>query len=181
VDGQILELVESRIDQSALERRHDDQVRGAERSGNDSDEDERNADPDAARQPHPLLRSEAIARAADRKDQLGIARVPLDLLAKVANVDIDRPRLTVVGPPTKSFQELSPRKDDAWARRQHHEHLELDERELDGLPTDLHGSARQVDPELARSSSRSAQHAARARARRARTAPELAIENGLVM
>ena len=54
-----------------------------------------------------LLRSEPIARAANRQDQLRIARVPLDLLPKMAYVDVDRPRLTVVGSPAKPLQELA--------------------------------------------------------------------------
>ena len=42
----------ARVDEPPLERRHDDQVRGAERAGDDPDEDERDADPDAARERH---------------------------------------------------------------------------------------------------------------------------------
>ena len=40
---------------------------------------------------------EAVADAAHGEDQLGLARVALELLAQVADVDVDRARLAVVG------------------------------------------------------------------------------------
>src|SRR4249919_2439521 len=97
----------------------------------------------------PLLGPEAIARAAHREDQLGIARIPLDLLAQVADVDVDRARLAVVRPAPQSLQELAPREHDAGALREDDQHLELDERELDGLPANVDCPSGNVDPELA--------------------------------
>ena len=65
------------------------------------------------------------------------------------DVDVDRPRLPVVGPPSKSLEQLAPREDDAGARGQHGEHLELDERELDRLPADLHRPPGEIDAHVA--------------------------------
>lgn len=62
---------------------------------------------------------------------------------------VDRPRLAVVGASTQPLEELPAREDDARARRQEDEHLELDERELHGLAADFHRSPWDVDTQLA--------------------------------
>ena len=46
------QLLQSCIDEAPLERRHDDHVGGAERAGDDPDEDEDDADPDSAGERH---------------------------------------------------------------------------------------------------------------------------------
>src|SRR5512145_2572619 len=84
-----------------------------------------------------LVRPEAIPGAAHGEDQLGIARVALDLLAQVADVDVDRARLPVVGAAPQALQQLAPGEHDARARREHHQHLELDERQLHWLAASL--------------------------------------------
>ena len=50
--GLLLELVEPRVDELPLERRHDDEVCGTERSRHDRDEPEREANSDPARDLH---------------------------------------------------------------------------------------------------------------------------------
>ena len=91
-----LELVELRVDELLLEDgttiRLDDDERAAD--------DQRAARARAARgsrrgTAHRV--AEAVADAAHREDQLRLARVALDLLAQVTDVDVDRPRLAVVG------------------------------------------------------------------------------------
>ncbi len=50
--GELLELVQPRVDQLPLERRNDDQVGGPERSSHDCGEGERETDADPARNAH---------------------------------------------------------------------------------------------------------------------------------
>ena len=144
------ELVEPRVDEAALERRHDDHVGGAECAGDDPDEDEDDADSDSAREGHVRYSgSEAVPGAAHREDQLRIARVPLDLLAQVTHVHVDRARLAIVGAAAKSLEQLAAREHDAGALREHDEHLELDERQLYGFAANFDRTSRNVDPQLA--------------------------------
>src|SRR5262245_60118147 len=74
---------------------------------------------------------EPVAGSADGEDELGIARVALDLLAQMADVDVDRPRLAVVGAPADPLEQLPSREDDARLGSEQREELELDERQLD--------------------------------------------------
>src|SRR5919106_1377648 len=97
----------------------------------------------------PSLRPEAISRAPNGQDQLGVAGITLDLLAQVPDVHVDRPRLSVVGAAAQALEQLAPREYDARARGEEREHLELDERQLDGLAADLDRAPREIDPELA--------------------------------
>jgi hypothetical protein len=54
------------------------------------------SDADAARDGHP---SRSGTRPTHGQDQLGLPRLLLDLLAQVADVNVDRARLAVVAPP----------------------------------------------------------------------------------
>ena len=87
--------------------------------------------PDPAGQ---LSVAEAVARAAHRQDQLGLLGVPLDLLAQVPDMDVDRAWLAVVGAPADPLQQLPPAEDDPGIGGEEREQLELDERQLHGLP-----------------------------------------------
>ena len=55
-DRELLELVQACVDEPALERRDDDEVRGAERPGDDRHEHEGDPGPDTAGQPHSDLK-----------------------------------------------------------------------------------------------------------------------------
>ena len=95
-----------------------------------------------------LLRSEPVARAAHRQDELGVARIPFDLLAEMADVYVDGSRLAVVGSTAQAFEELPSREDDAGTLGENHEHLELDERELHRLPAYFDRASRNIDSQL---------------------------------
>ena len=139
-----------RVDEPLFERRDDDHVRRSERAATIADEHDHDADPDPARDDTRYSGLEAVARAADRQDQLGVARIPLDLLAQVADVHVDRARLAVVGArhaAARGARDARTRRPDSDAST--HEHLELDERELDRLAANLDRAARDVDPQLA--------------------------------
>src|SRR4051812_28099483 len=58
-----------------------------------------------------VLVAEAIADAANGEEVLGRARVTLDLLAQVADVDVDRARVPVGGVAPDLLQEHLPRLD----------------------------------------------------------------------
>src|SRR6188768_665168 len=92
---------------------------------------------------------EAVPRAPHREDQLRLARVALDLLPEMADVDVDRARLAVVGTPADALEQLSAAEHDPRLRREQREQLELDERERDGRAPDVHRAARKVDDDLA--------------------------------
>ena len=66
----------------------------------------------------------------------------------MADVDVDRARLPVVGPSAQALEQLAAREHDAGALREHDEHLELDERQLHGLAAHVDRSARNVDAKL---------------------------------
>ena len=134
---------------------------------------------------HPDV-AEAVADAAHGQDQLGLARVPLDLLAQVADVDVDRARLAVVGAAAEPLEQLPARKHAARRGCEHPQELELDERELHLAAAHLDGAPGDVDPHLARLdqlvASRSPGRGAAARRRSARTRLRNSrIENGFVM
>ena len=106
----LLELVELRIDELRLERGDDDQVDDAERAGDDEEERQRQAEADAAEPRTPPGRHsalpEAVADPSHGEDQLRLVRILLDLLAEVADVDVDRPRLAVVGAAAQALEQL---------------------------------------------------------------------------
>src|SRR5439155_6749665 len=91
--------------------------------------------------------AEAVADAAHGEDVFGLARVTLELLAQVTDVDVDRPRLAIVGASPERLEQHPPAVDAAGVRRQRPQELELDVRELHRLVPDLDGSAAQVDPQ----------------------------------
>src|SRR6185503_7548282 len=92
---------------------------------------------------------EAVAGPPHREYQLRVARVALDLLAEMPDVDVDRARLAVVGAPANALEELPPAEHHARLGGEQREQLELDERERDGLTPHLDGASRQVDDDLA--------------------------------
>ena len=116
----------------------------------------------------------------------GLARLALDLLAQVADVDVDRAWLAVVGAPAEALEELPAGEDDAGVRGEQREQLELDERQLDGLAAHLDRAPRQVDARRrrGRSSPRAGRRDAAFAARRSSARTRLRnsrIENGFVM
>ena len=91
---------------------------------------------------------EAVARAAHREDQLGLARVALDLLPQVADVDVDRARLAVVRAAPDALEQLAPAEHDARVGGERAQQLELDERQLrSGSPRTSTDTAWEVDPQ----------------------------------
>src|SRR5919109_3286944 len=90
---------------------------------------------------------EAVPDAAHREDELRLARILLELLAQVADVDVDRARLTVVGAAPERLEQHPARVDPARVRRERPEELELDVRELHRLAADLDRPLRHVDDE----------------------------------
>ena len=68
----------------------------------------------------------------------------------MANVDVDRPRLAVVGAAVQLVQERLPCVDAAGVGGQKAQQLELEGRELDRVPVQLDRVLGNVDDELAR-------------------------------
>ena len=108
----------------------------------------------------------------------------LDLLAEVTHVDVDRAARGSRAP-AQALEELPAREDDPRARSEQCEHLELDERQLHRLASDLDDPAWKVDPRLTLLDDfqplPSRRRARRAAQQRTYTAAELRIENGFVM
>ena len=65
-------------------------------------------------------------------------------------MDVDRPRLPVIGAAAQLLEQLAAREDAAGSGREHAQELELDEGELHLTAPNLDGAARNVDPQLAR-------------------------------
>jgi len=84
-----------------------------------------------------------------RQDQLRLARIALDLLTKMPDVDVDGARLPVVGPAAQALEELAAGEHHARALRQDDEHLELDEGQLRWFSAHLDGPSGYVDAKLA--------------------------------
>ncbi len=118
----------------------------------------------------------------------GVARLRLELLAQVPDVDVDRARVAVVGALPERLEQHPAAEDAARLRRERAQELELDVGELHRLvPHDLDRPARHVDHEpvaldpLGAASSpvtcgaRARRSSARTRERNSR------IENGFVM
>src|SRR6266540_1099179 len=89
--------------------------------------------------------SEAVPDAADGVDELRLARIALELLAQVADVHVDRAWLTVIGPAPELLEQRLPREDPPRMRRHRPQQLELDVRQLHGLPVELHASPHRID------------------------------------
>ena len=180
-----VQLRDSRVHEPALERRHDGHV----------DDPERNRDHDrssARLSWAPTLRSgfiiaEAVADAAHGEDELGLARIALELLAQVAHVDVDRPRLAVVGAAPERLQQhlAACRRGPGWAASVAQE-LELHVGELDRLAVALHGPPGEIDAQsvgldrLVPAVGRAGEPRARRRSARTRLRNSR-IENGFVM
>ena len=168
-----------------LVRRDDDQVDDREHAGDDDQERER--EPAARRSGAGSPVAEAVADAAHGQDVLGRPRLGLELLAQMADVDVDRARIAVVGALPERLEQHPPAEDPARVRRERAQQLELDVRELHRLAAHLddRGGARRSRGRRARSAPRRlAPGAWGARARRssARTRERNSrIENGFVM
>ena len=72
---------------------------------------------------------EPVPNAAHREDVLRVARVPLDLLAQVSNVDVDRSRVAKRGAAPELPEQRLTAVHAAGARRERPEKLERDSRE----------------------------------------------------
>src|SRR6476661_2768966 len=97
-----------------------------------------------------VLVAEAIADAAHREQVLGGARVPLELLPKVANVDIDGARVPVGGVSPDLLEEHLARLDPARRTGKRGEDLELDVGEVGALAAHGDDAALEVDLETTR-------------------------------
>jgi hypothetical protein len=76
-------------------------------------------------------------------------RLALELLAQVADVDVDRPRVAVGGVAPDALEQGRPAVDAARVAGERREDLELDVGESHGLAVDGHGALVEVDPQLA--------------------------------
>src|SRR5947208_921307 len=98
----------------------------------------------------PSALGEGVADSPHGQDEGGRGGIVLDLLAKVADVDVDRllvlvERLVVA----EELEELGPRVDPAGPAREMAEDLELRRREADPAGSALHAPALEVDEEIA--------------------------------
>src|SRR3954452_22271250 len=96
-----------------------------------------------------LLVAEAVADAAHREDVLGLLGVRLELLAQVADVDVDRAGVAVGRVAPHSRQQHVAREDAPGARRERAEDLELDERGGDDLAAEADRALGGLDAQLA--------------------------------
>src|SRR4051794_7556662 len=83
------------------------------------------------RTPDRLPVPEVVADPAHGEDQLGLLRVLLDLLAQVADVNVDRARIAVGGVAPQALEQHRAAEHAARGARQDREDLELDIGELD--------------------------------------------------
>ena len=109
-----------------------------EREGGDSerehaDADKHRDDPRTQPEVHGSGLADAVPGSSDGDDQLWILRHRLELLAEMADVNVDRARLPVVGAPADSLEELSATEHDSGLRGEQRKQLELHERQRDGL------------------------------------------------
>src|SRR4030042_6796783 len=93
---------------------------------------------------------EFVAYAVDGLDALGTACILSDFLAKVLDVDIDGPLVSVISVSLDRFQQL--RAGERPSRILHHggQQIELGGGQLHWLARDFHRGARQIDGDLAR-------------------------------
>src|SRR4051794_18843864 len=94
------------------------------------------------------LVAEAVAHAAHREEVLRVLRVRLQLLAQVADVDVDRARVAVGRVAPDPRQQHVAREDAARVAGQSVEDLELDERQLDRRAADPDRALGRVDLQL---------------------------------
>src|ERR1700722_5277366 len=93
--------------------------------------------------------SESVADAADREHEFGVLGVELDLLAQVADVDVDRALVAVGRVAPDPRQQHVAGEHPARRARQCRQQLELDVGQLDVVAADPHGPFREVDSHLA--------------------------------
>src|SRR5688500_9297597 len=103
----------------------------------------------ATRAPSVFGVAEAVPDAAHGEQVLGVLGVLLDLLAQVADVDVDRPRVAEGRVAPDPGQQHLAREDPAGVAGERLEDLELDVRRLDVLVADLDGALGEVHPQLA--------------------------------
>src|SRR2546423_13862926 len=94
----------------------------------------------------PLGVAEAIPDASHGEQVLGVLGVALDLLAQVADVDVDRARIAVGGIAPDPCQQHVPGEHAAGRAGERREDLELDERQLRLLPAHADRTLREIDP-----------------------------------
>src|SRR4051812_44231928 len=92
--------------------------------------------------------AEAVADPADRDEVLGLLRIALELLAQVADVDVDRPRVAVRRVAPDAGEQHVAREDPTRAAGECHEDLELDVGDRDLPAAHGHGALAGVDAEL---------------------------------
>src|SRR5262249_13392224 len=120
----------------------------------------------------------------DSEEVLRLSGFSLELLAKVADVDVDSARLPICRvSPERTEQHLS-RKDAARLRSEGPEQLELDVSQLHRLSVELDGPFGGIDPQIARFdylpvALKAIAGERRAAQQRADTAPELTNREGL--
>src|SRR6266516_2386464 len=96
-----------------------------------------------------VLLPELVADAAHREEELGLLRVALELLAQVADVDVDRARIAVLGVPPDVLEQRLAAEHAAGAVGEGAEDLELDVGQLHLIAAQGHHAAAEVDRQLA--------------------------------
>src|SRR3954454_13905293 len=92
--------------------------------------------------------AEAVADPAHGEEVLRLLGVALELLAQVADVDVDRPRVAVRAVAPDAGEEHVARPHPARVRRERGEDLELDVGRLDLLGAHAHAALGEVDAQL---------------------------------
>src|SRR5205085_12067621 len=92
---------------------------------------------------------EVIPHATHREEELRLLRVPLELLAQVANVHVDGPRIAVRRVAPQPLEQHRPAVHASGAARERGEDLELDVGQPDRFAADLDRALGEVDLEIA--------------------------------
>src|SRR5687768_15695389 len=96
-----------------------------------------------------LAFGERVAGAAQRQDEGRVGRIVLELLAQVADVDVDRFLVLVEGlVVAHELEQLTPREDAARLRRQVAQDLELGCREADPAVAALDAAPLEIDQQV---------------------------------
>src|SRR5215207_3967205 len=96
-----------------------------------------------------LFITEPVADAAHGEQILGLTGVALHLLAQVADVNVDRPRVAIGGIAPDLLEQLLTGEDPPRGGCERGEDLELDVGQANGRPARAHRTAVEVDLELA--------------------------------
>src|SRR5262245_37291482 len=91
--------------------------------------------------------AEPVAHAAYRQQILRICRVDLELLAQMTDMDVDRPRLPVVGRAPERLEQHLAAVNAPGMRGERAQQLELHVGQLHERPAHLDSALREVDPE----------------------------------